>query len=226
MCGCGTCVSCVSSGLGPGGVVRPRFTKLAERLQPTVDRMRGRYENYGLRPNLVYMVWTKWTGDERGEGREYEVAKVKIVPTPKVDDLTKLSLSPFTGGTLPTGSIGLSQVTAVLTADNLKGLAVPGQAYVDACRAFYTGMPGGTPIGQMALDPVARARGEGEGLGRIPQPYDFFYEVVEDRPGSPPAKFRLFSEPFRDAEKFEWRFILERVSEDRGRDGHSRLERG
>lgn len=197
---------------------------IAERLQPTVDRLRARYTTFGLRPYRVFMVWTRWSGSERGEGNERLVGSVEIVPRPKVDDLTRVSLSPFSAGILPVGSLAISQVSALLTADNLKGLAVPGQAMVTACKALPGMPPGGTPIGEVGLTALERALGEAQGLGRIPEPYDFYYEVVEDRAGSERPKFRPFSEPFRDAGKMEWRIVLERVSEDRARDGHMRFE--
>ena len=104
---------------------------LAQRLQPTVDRLRARMTRFGLRPYQVFMVWTRWSGIERGEGAERELARIEIVPRPKVDDLTRVSLSPFSAGILPVGSLSISEVSGMLTADNLRGYAVPGKPYVD-----------------------------------------------------------------------------------------------
>lgn len=196
---------------------------LAQRLQPTVDRLRARMTRFGLRPYQVFMVWTRWSGAERGEGAEHELARIEIVPRPKVDDLTRVSLSPFSAGILPVGSLSVSEVSGMLTADNLRGYAVPGQAYVDSCRVQPASPLGGTPVGEVGLSALQQARGDGTSELHVPEPYDFFYEVVEDRAGSTRAKFRLFSEPFRDAGKFQWKFVLERIAEDRGRDGRARM---
>lgn len=56
----------------------------------------------------------------------------------------------------------------------------------------------------------------------IPEPYSFFYEIVEDGRGDDPpvrAKYRLLSTPFRRAGQVDWTILLEKISEDLGRDG-------
>ena len=59
---------------------------------------------------------------------------------------------------------------------------------------------------------------------RIPETYEFFYEVINSALVEPSrAKFRLFSTPFLNAEKFGWEFVLERISEDRNSLGESQI---
>ncbi len=62
---------------------------------------------------------------------------------------------------------------------------------------------------------------------KIPEPYTFFYEVVEDGRGDDPAvrqRFRILGSPWRHAGGVEFRILLERVSEDLGRDGLPRKD--
>ncbi len=57
-------------------------------------------------------------------------------------------------------------------------------------------------------------------VDHIPEPYNFFYEVVEDgRSGivEERSKFRLLNLPFRRPGKLDFTIMLERVSEDRNR---------
>lgn len=205
-----------------------RRQSLVQRLSPRVDKIRQKFTTIGLRPYDVFLVWTRWDGEERGEGYESELRRVAILPRPKVEDLTSLSLSPFSGGVLPVGSVRLSELTAQLTADNLTGRTIPSQAYFDGC-GIVMGPGQGTPAG-IGLTP-------GQQIGhspprytdRIPQPNEFFYEIVEDVSGTQataPAtrqKFRLFSVPFKRPGKFDWTVMLERISEDRDRFGKSQF---
>lgn len=62
----------------------------------------------------------------------------------------------------------------------------------------------------------------------IPQPYSFFYEVVEDDRGGTAqterAKYRIAMKPFRMPGKVQWTITLERMSDDLDRDGTPRLD--
>lgn len=63
----------------------------------------------------------------------------------------------------------------------------------------------------------------------IPEPIEFFYEVVEDGRGdNPPVrpKFRLAAGPHRNASAVEWVITLERTSQDRTRDDKSAIGTG
>lgn len=226
-CGCGTCAACaVGTGAAapaptPPGACGPR---LAQRLAPTVDRLRARLVKAGLRVYDVWLVWTVWSGEERGEGTERELRRVPILPQPRVQDLTSLSLSPYGAGILPVGSVRVDQITARLTADNLTGLAVPERPYYAACGVNY---PGALPVPAEAL-----ALSVGGTIGRAPprvgdrvtQPISFFYEVVENDSAFPQRqKFRLFSRPFKRPGNFDFTIVLERISEDRERTGLSRF---
>jgi hypothetical protein len=191
-----------------------------------VDKIRQRLTTFGLRVYHVDLVWTRWTGEERGEGEEHELRRVRILPAPLVVDLTSVSLSPVTAGILPVGSVRLEQVTTRLTSDDLRGLTVPGQAYVNGCGIYA--QSGHTPPSVLGLTPGEQIGAQAPSPDRIPQPYEFFYEVSEDLTGtgatqpSQRMKYRLFSQPFRRPGKFDWTVVLEKISEDRDREGHSK----
>jgi hypothetical protein len=74
----------------------------------------------------VFLTWTRWTGEEVGEGVEEIVRRVEILPTPVVKSLDNLTYSPFGAGVVPEGSLRISDVSVVkFTSDILKGLMVP-----------------------------------------------------------------------------------------------------
>lgn len=60
----------------------------------------------------------------------------------------------------------------------------------------------------------------------IPEPIDFFYELVEDGRGDNPAeraRYRVLGVPWRDEGNVGWTVLLERASEDMARDGTSQI---
>lgn len=205
----------------PGGGCGTRG-RLAQRLQPTVDRLRQRLVVAGLRVYDVWLVWTVWSGDERGEGTESELRRVPILPQPEVVDLTSLSLSAYGAGVIPLGSVRLNAITARLTADNLMGFAVPLAPYYTGCGIAY---PGGIPVPaeQLALSASEQITKHAPHVGgRVTQPISFFYEIVQnDVANAQRQKFRVLSPPFKRPNRFDWTMVLERISEDRDRQGRS-----
>lgn len=191
--GCKACSGNGLPGYRPGlSLLTPQQAKnsFVSRFAPKIARLRQATSvKLGLRPYNVFLVWTKWTGTERGEGHEKEIKRVPILPTPKVEDLTSISFNLVAAGAVPTGSVRVSKIASVYTADMLTGHVFPTNH-----EDF------------------------------VPEPYEFFYEIVEDGRGDPEPvrqKFRIFSFPFRKASTQEWNLVLERVSEDRSRQGKS-----
>lgn len=91
-----------------------------------VDRIRQIPTMLGARPYRVHLVWVTWTGLRRGEGDEKLVDELEILPTPLVADLTSVTRNPFSAGTLPVGSIMVSEVSAgQYTEDTLRGWKKP-----------------------------------------------------------------------------------------------------
>ena len=105
---------------------------------------------------------------------------------------------------------------------------------IDMSGVSFDGTPvGRVPTGNVAMREVAVTYTADELQGLkvpaphedvLPEPYDFYYEVVEDDRGDPlpkRAKFRLAKAPYRDAENVQWIVTLERMLEDNERDGSS-----
>jgi hypothetical protein len=170
---------------------------LANRLGTRLgDNLRQLNTKFGIRPYRLFLVWTKWTGIERGEGDEQVVAEHEILPTPKVESLDSVALSIFAAGQLEVGSVRVSEVSLKLTRDQLTGRDIPGVGIVDHVEQPY--------------DFFYEMREDGRG---------------EVDTGVQPArlKFRLAADPFRRAEKPYWQMTLERISEDRSRLGKSNV---
>lgn len=190
-------------------------SSLAHRFTRRADRIRQLNTRFGLRSRRVFLVWTRWTGKERGAGDEHEIARVELLPTPKVSDLTAVGRVPTAHGVWPDGTVFLDQVSAgAYTEDNLVGLRIPDQhAELSAPRATPGALIDGTPA-EPRTDP------------RV----DFFYELVEDGRGSPRdgepqatrKRFRLAATPGRAEGSLYWRLVLARATDDRDRLGTSR----
>jgi hypothetical protein len=140
---------------------------------------------------------------ERGEGNELIYARLEILPTPRVTSLDRLSFSLYHAGTIPVGSVKVDRISVVqFTEDVLLGKALPNNPL---------------PFG------------ESEQEKHIPQPYEFFWEIVEDGRGDNPPKrqrFRPMNKPERRAGKLDYTIMLERVSQDRTRDDQSSIGLG
>jgi hypothetical protein len=177
-----------------------RFTRLADRLRQLNTR-------FGMRSNRVFLTWTRWTGEARGEGREEVLARVELLPTPKVTGEASILRRAFAQGVLPDGVIVLTEISAgAFTRDQLTGLKIPGPG---------PEAPGGTPG-----TPVAGEQGDPRSDPRV----DFFYELVEDGRGDAAPdrdRFRVRSRPERKEGSLYWIVILERADQDMGRDGLS-----
>jgi hypothetical protein len=164
---------------------------LAARLSKTVDKARQIEVRLGLRPYQVFLTWTTWDGDERGDGIQRVVARVPMTPTPIVSDLTALRQNAFSAGRALVGDLRLTGVSAQYPLEVLLGNVIPD-------------------------------RGQDE----VPEPFHFFYEVVEDGRHCPPAgggderkRFSLAAAPFLDAENQQWILVLDKMSGDMQRDG-------
>ena len=185
---------------------------LAHRFAGRVDRLRQLNTRFGLRPYRCFLVWTRWSGSERGEGHETVIdgGRLELLPTPKVRSLDNVAAQFFSGGVLPVGSLRVSEISALYTRDQLVGLAVPNGAFT------------------CANDPPNRdsafALPPRPSVNSLPQPFDFYWEVAEDGRGDDPAarsKFRPAAWPNRNPGGVQWEMLLERVSSDANRDGSS-----
>jgi hypothetical protein len=179
------------------------------------DRLRGKATKFGLRSQRVFLCWSRFSGAERGEGTETMLARVEILPTPRVSDLTAANHRPYSHGTYKEGSIRVDQISvAQYTRDMLLGLVIPvvnEQGCVCGCRAIPA--PAGGAL--LARDTV---RSE-----PVPHPQiDFWWESVEDGRGDEPAarnRYRALSLPARQEGQVGWSITLELASEELSRLG-------
>jgi hypothetical protein len=178
---------------------------LANKLAPTGDRIRQIATRLGVRPYRCFLTWTKWDAPagERGEGNEQLYARMEILPTPRVRSLDRLSFSLAHGGVIPVGSVQVDRISLTqFTEDVLLGKSLPHNPL---------------PFGEVLQEK------------HIPQPYEFFWEIVEDGRGDNPPKrnrFRPMNKPERRAGKLDYTIMLERVSLDRTRDDQSAIGLG
>jgi hypothetical protein len=95
------------------------------------DRVRQIATNLGARPYRVFLVWTRATGEERGEGTDQEIARVEILPTPVSESLDAITRGPFAAGAYPVGSIRLREVSTSFDFGTLSGKLLPDGRRVD-----------------------------------------------------------------------------------------------
>lgn len=183
---------------------------LAHRLGRRVDRLRQFSTRFGLRAYRVSLVWTKWSGQERGQGHEREVpgGRIEILPTPLVKNLDAGNFALMSAGAIPVGSVRVSKISVNYTQDQLTGLAIPDEEFTER---------NDPPRAKSAAELPRRPS-----VTDLPQPFDFHWELREDGRGDDPAprwRFRLMSWPMRRPGGVEWQVLLERVSDDDARDG-------
>lgn len=186
----------------------------AHRFGRVADRLRQLNTRFGVRPYKVQLVWTEWSGRERGQGTEKELARVELLPTPLVQGLDGVAHQFFSGGVLPVGSLRVAEISIYFTQDMLTGLAFPEGCECDGDLARRLRHTSPNRATSFHLERPSQLT--------LPEPLDFFWEVREDGRGDePPArnKFRLSAWPNRRADKLAWEVLLERVSNDENRDG-------
>lgn len=131
-CGCGSAGACAS-------VLTPaQFAgSLGQRLINTVDCARDMYTKLGLRTYQVQLIWTEWTGAERGAGVESVKKCVKILPTPLVTDISgvKLDLRPV--GMIEAGGVFVQEISGRLTEDLLMGRECLGVEIPDNVNFYW-----------------------------------------------------------------------------------------
>jgi hypothetical protein len=173
-----------------------------------MDNVRAALARIGMRPYRVFLVWTYTMGSSRGDAYEREYQRMEILPQPKLDGLDSQQRTPTSAGILPEGQLRVSRVSVDrFDYDMLVGNVIP--------AAFKT----------LEREP------------KRPGTFDFYYEIYEDGRTPPPlscvcplmdvadpfvpgrTKWRVSAQPER--RPFQWRFALERISEDAQRSGLS-----
>lgn len=163
---------------------------LANRLGRVADRLRQFSTSFGLRPYRVFLVWSRFTGEERGEGSEREIRRLEILPTPRIAELTSLQNAAYSAGVLTTGTLRVDLITRSLNQSHLDGTEIPGVGQV--IKSYPEG-----------VDFWWEIRSDGRGLD-IPVP----------------LRFRLSSAPMLLAGQVGWAVVLERQDEATGARDH------
>jgi hypothetical protein len=100
----------------------PLCGTLARGVIPVVDRLRNLYTTFGLRPYVVTLVKTRWSGGRRSVGVELLVDNpVALLPTPLLSDLTAVAHVVTPVGLDEFGGVLLSEVSGSYTEDFLRG---------------------------------------------------------------------------------------------------------
>ena len=94
---------------------------LANRLGRVADQIRQIATRLGARPYRVWLVWSRWTGAHRGEGRESELGRIEILPTPLVMSMDSIALSPQNIGLVQIGDVKVTEVSVSFDEDELLG---------------------------------------------------------------------------------------------------------
>jgi hypothetical protein len=100
----------------------------------------------GARPYRCFLVWTSFSGGERGEGIEIEKKRVELLPTPMVQSLDNVALQPAFAGMIKVGDVALSEVHPGYAIADLEGTSFPGAAaddYPEEVSFFYEIVPDG-----------------------------------------------------------------------------------
>lgn len=121
---------------------------IGRRLVPVADRLRDIRVRFGLRPYLIRMIRTKWSGGARGAGVETVTDVHEILPVPKLISLDSLQEIASVVGADEVGSVILSEISGRYTEEILKGQNPDGAPLATDERLYYEVefiKPDGTP---------------------------------------------------------------------------------
>lgn len=103
----------------------------------TVDGIRQIATDLGARPYRVFMIHTRWEEARRGMNQEFIVEETELLPTPLVESLDALDDVLEAVGTIETGSLQVTQVSASHTADVLMGRDRDGAVVAESDQFFW-----------------------------------------------------------------------------------------
>lgn len=126
-------MACSACAQGSGGTCSCVFTPLEDvagstlidSLVATVDCARDLYTSLGMRSYQVSLVWTRWSGGERGVGQEFVIETQDILPIPKMAGLGGVAIELKELGSNEQGSVTLSEISLRYAEDLLMGRGGP-----------------------------------------------------------------------------------------------------
>lgn len=101
-----------------------------------VDCARNVATLIGARPYQVRLVWTRWTGGERGTGQEEVLRVCPITPTPLVVGIKNMDQTIKNVGELEEGDVTVVEISARYTEEELRGQSPNGES-TPADQNFY-----------------------------------------------------------------------------------------
>lgn len=102
----------------------------------TVDHLRQIQSQLGANQYTVHLVWTRWTGGERGVGDEYITRDETLVPTPEIEDLNTVRKQNTSIGMAEVGSLRIRGISPRYTEPELMGVR-PGGVTLGADEEFF-----------------------------------------------------------------------------------------
>ena len=99
----------------------PLCGTLARSLISVADGIRNLYASFGLRPYVVRIIKTRWSGGRRGVGAETVISETPILPVPLASDISSLAEVNTAVGVDEFGEIVVSQISGAYTEDFLRG---------------------------------------------------------------------------------------------------------
>ena len=114
-----------------------------------VDLARNIVTRLGFRAYSVKIIHTGWSGPRRGEGQEYVVREMEILPVPMIGSLNGLNESMTPVGLDEVGSLQLSEVSGRYSEAEVMGLLIRGMPLdVIGEQCFYeiTLLSAGIPV--------------------------------------------------------------------------------
>ena len=97
---------------------------LVANLTCTVDGIRDIYTTLGARQYQLSLVWTRWSGGERGVGDEDVVHREVLLPTPAVSALDAMDREVQMIGTQEVGKLKVSELSPRYSEDLLTGRSI------------------------------------------------------------------------------------------------------
>lgn len=110
---------------------------LAAKLVPAIDKIRNLSAKFGLRPYVVRLVRTKWTGEMRGDGVEEVIWTKDLNPVPKLsNNLASIDMQLQNIGLDEQGSLYVSRISPTMTENELLGKRPDGTS-IPANETFF-----------------------------------------------------------------------------------------
>jgi hypothetical protein len=125
-------------------------TSLVNCLIPTIDAARNSVVCIGVRRHVVRLIWTAWTGGQRGRGVETVVLEEALTPVPRVMFINDLGVELQNIGLSEAGVVRVSEISLRYSSHFLSGRGEDGSP-VAKDRNFYWEIEELQPLGSASV---------------------------------------------------------------------------